>query len=234
MEGSFYSIFFITQKSPTIETGPTINATLRNSVISGARTANKVSKKQYAFNKLEDINLGLLHQVVKGSRTNFRNNTASVKTRAQVSGTGAKPWAQKGTGRARQGSLRSPQFAGGGVAHGPGTRVYQDRTPKKMKKKALDMAISQRIEESSVFVINGSDFSSPSTKQAVASLNELNIERNFTFIYSDNDENLYKSFNNIPKSRLVSVKKLAAIDIISTDDTIFSVDAISEFLGEEK
>ena len=194
---------------------------------------NKVSKKQYAFNKLEDINLGLLHQVVKGSRTNFRNNTASVKTRAQVSGTGAKPWAQKGTGRARQGSLRSPQFAGGGVAHGPGTRVYQDRTPKKMKKKALDMAISQRIEESSVFVVNGSDFSIPSTKQAVASLNELNIERNFTFIYSDNDENLYKSFNNIPKSRLVSVKKLAAIDIISTDDTIFSVDAISEFLGEE-
>ena len=194
---------------------------------------NKVSKKQYAFNKLDDINLGLLHQVVKGSRTNFRNNTASVKTRAQVSGTGAKPWAQKGTGRARQGSLRSPQFAGGGVAHGPGTRVYQDRTPKKMKKKALDMAISQRIEESSVFVINGADFSTPSTKQAVASLNELNIERNFTFIYSDNDENLYKSFNNIPKSRLVSVKKLAAIDIISTDDTIFSVDAISEFLGEE-
>ena len=194
---------------------------------------NKVSKKQYAFNKLEDINLGLLHQVVKGSRTNFRNNTASVKTRAQVSGTGAKPWAQKGTGRARQGSLRSPQFSGGGVAHGPGTRVYQDRTPKKMKKKALDMAISQRIEEGSVFVINGSDFSTPSTKQAVASLKELNIERNFTFIYSDNDENLYKSFNNIPKSRLVSVKKLAAIDIISTDDTIFSVDAISEFLGEE-
>ena len=194
---------------------------------------NKVSKKQYAFNKLEDINLGLLHQVVKGSRTNFRNNTASVKTRAQVSGTGAKPWAQKGTGRARQGSLRSPQFAGGGVAHGPGTRVYLDRTPKKMKKKALDMAISQRIEESSVFVINGSDFSTPSTKQAVTSLNELNIERNFTFIYSDNDENLYKSFNNIPKSRLVSVKKLAAIDIISTDDTIFSVDAISEFLGDK-
>ncbi len=194
---------------------------------------NKVSKKQYAFSKLEDINLGLLHQVVKGSRTNFRNNTASVKTRAQVSGTGAKPWAQKGTGRARQGSLRSPQFAGGGVAHGPGTRVYQDRTPKKMKKKALDMAISQRIEESSVFVINGSDFSKPSTKKAVASLNELNVERNFTFIYSDNDENLYKSFNNIPKSRLVSVKKLAAVDIISTDDTIFSVDAISEFLGEE-
>ena len=91
---------------------------------------NKVTKKQYKFEPIEEINLGLLHQVVKGSRTNFRNNTASVKTRAQVSGTGAKPWAQKGTGRARQGSLRSPQLIGGGIAHGPGTRVYRDRTPK--------------------------------------------------------------------------------------------------------
>ena len=96
---------------------------------------NKVTKKQYKFDPIDEINLGLLHQVVKASRTNFRNNTASVKTRAQVSGTGAKPWAQKGTGRARQGSLRSPQFIGGGIAHGPGTRVYRDRTPKKMKKK---------------------------------------------------------------------------------------------------
>ena len=194
---------------------------------------NKVTKKQYKFEPVEEINLGLLHQVVKGSRTNYRNNTASVKTRAQVSGTGAKPWAQKGTGRARQGSLRSPQFIGGGIAHGPGTRVYRDRTPKKMKKKALNMAISQRLSEGSVFVLNGKDFETPSTKQAVVSINELKIERGFTFIYSDNDENLYKSFKNIKNSRLVSVKKLAAIDVISTDDTIFSHNAISEFLGDE-
>ena len=194
---------------------------------------NKVTKKQYKFEPIEKINLGLLHQVVKGSRTNFRNNTASVKTRAQVSGTGAKPWAQKGTGRARQGSLRSPQFIGGGIAHGPGTRVYRDRTPKKMKKKALNMAISQRLSEGSVFVLNGKDFDTPSTKQAVVSLKELKIERGFTFVYSDNDENLYKSFKNIKNSRLVSIKKLAAIDVISTDDTIFSVNAISVFIGDE-
>jgi len=194
---------------------------------------NKVSKKQYKFEPIEEINIGLLHQVIKGSRTNFRNNTASVKTRAQVSGTGAKPWAQKGTGRARQGSLRSPQFIGGGIAHGPGTRVYRDRTPKKMKRKALNMAISQRLSEESIFVLNGKDFDTPSTKQAVASLKELKIERGFTFVYSDNDENLYKSFKNIKNSRLVSVKKLAAIDIISTDDTIFSDNAISAYLGDE-
>ena len=194
---------------------------------------NKGSKKQYKFEPIEEINIGLLHQVIKGSRTNFRNNTASVKTRAQVSGTGAKPWAQKGTGRARQGSLRSPQFIGGGIAHGPGTRVYRDRTPKKMKRKALNMAISQRLSEESIFVLNGKDFDTPSTKQAVASLKELKIERGFTFVYSDNDEKLYKSFKNIKNSRLVSVKKLAAIDIISTDDTIFSDNAISAYLRDE-
>jgi len=84
---------------------------------------------------LEDINIGLIHQVVKGSRTNHRNNTASVKTRAQVSGTGAKPWAQKGTGRARQGSLRAPSFIGGGIAHGPGTRVYKIEHQRKWKRR---------------------------------------------------------------------------------------------------
>ena len=194
---------------------------------------NKVTKKQYSFNPVEEINIGLLHQVVKGSRTNFRNNTATVKTRAQVSGTGAIPWAQKGTGRARQGSLRSPQFVGGGVAHGPGTRVYKDRTPKKMKTKALAMAISQRISEESVFVIDGVGFDSPSTKSAVSSLNEFGIKRSFTFIYSDQDEALFKSFRNISDARLVSVKKLAAIDIVSTDDTIFSSSAITMYLGEE-
>jgi large subunit ribosomal protein L4 len=194
---------------------------------------NKVTKKQYGFNPVEEINIGLLHQVVKGSRTNFRNNTATVKTRAQVSGTGAKPWAQKGTGRARQGSLRSPQFVGGGVAHGPGTRVYKDRTPKKMKTKALAMAISQRISEESVFVIVGVGFDSPSTSSAVSCLNEFGIKRSFTFIYSEQDETLFKSFRNISDARLVSVKKLAAIDIVSTDDTIFSSSAISMYLGEE-
>ena len=170
---------------------------------------------------------------MKGSRTNYRNNTATVKTRAQVSGTGAKPWAQKGTGRARQGSLRSPQFVGGGVAHGPGTRVYKDRTPKKMKTKALSMAISQRISENSVFVIDGTGFGAPSTKLAVSSIEEFGIKKSFTFVYSDRDENLYKSFRNIKESRLVSVKKLAAIDVISTDDTIFSTNAMSSFLGED-
>ena len=102
-----------------------------------------------------------------------------------------------------------------------------------MKTKALAMAISQRISEESVFVIDGVGFDSPSTKSAVSSLNEFGIKRSFTFIYSDQDEALFKSFRNISDARLVSVKKLAAIDIVSTDDTIFSSSAITMYLGEE-
>jgi len=109
---------------------------------------NKITKSDFKFDVIEDINIGLLHQVVKSNRTNYRNNTASVKTRAQVSGTGAKPWAQKGTGRARQGSLRAPAFIGGGIAHGPGGRVYIDRTPKKMKKNHLIWLFLKELKKS--------------------------------------------------------------------------------------
>jgi large subunit ribosomal protein L4 len=195
---------------------------------------NKVTKKQFNYKVIEDINIGLLHQVVKSNRTNYRNNTASVKTRSQVSGTGAKPWAQKGTGRARQGSLRSPQFVGGGIAHGPGGRVYLDRTPKKMKKKSLNMAISQRIKEDALFVIDGETVDTPSTKLATAVLNEFKIDRSFIFVYGDGDDNLIKSFRNLENSRIVSVKKLSTYDVVSTDNTVLSKNAMDYITGESK
>ena len=195
---------------------------------------NKVTKSQFNFEVIEDINIGLLHQVVKSNRTNYRNNTASVKTRSQVSGTGAKPWAQKGTGRARQGSLRSPQFVGGGIAHGPGGRVYLDRTPKKMKKKSLNMAISQRIKEEALFVIDGQSVDVPSTKLASTILSEFNIERSFIFVYGEGDDNLIKSFRNLENSRIVSVKKLSTYDVVSTDNTVLSKNAMDYLTGEVK
>ena len=188
---------------------------------------NKVSKKQYPIDVSTEINLGLMHQVVTSNRTNHRNNTASVKTRAQVSGTGAKPWAQKGTGRARQGSLRSPQFVGGGVAHGPGGRVYKDRTPKKMKRKSLNMALSQRITEEAVFVVDASNLKKPSTKLASSILSEFDIDKSFTFIYGENDDVILKSFRNLDKSNIVSYLKLSTFDVVSTDFTIFSHSAIN-------
>lgn len=195
---------------------------------------NKVTKSQFNFEVIEDINIGLLHQVVKSNRTNYRNNTASVKTRSQVSGTGAKPWAQKGTGKARQGSLRSPQFVGGGIAHGPGGRVYLDRTPKKMKKKSLNMAISQRIKEEALFVIDGQSVDVPSTKLASTVLSEFNIERSFIFVYGEGDDNLIKSFRNLKNSRIVSVKKLSTYDVVSTDNAVLSKNAMDYFTGEVK
>ncbi len=195
---------------------------------------NKISKKQYPMSITDQINIGLLHQVVTSNRTNHRNNTASVKTRAEVSGTGAKPWAQKGTGRARQGSLRSPQFVGGGVAHGPGGRVYKDRTPKKMKRKSLNMALSKRVSEEAVFVVDASEMDKPSTKLASSILGEFDINKSFTFVYGENDDVLLKSFRNLDKSNIVSYLKLSTYDVISTDFTIFSHSAINLITGNKK
>ena len=195
---------------------------------------NKVTKSQFNYEVIEDINIGLLHQVVKSNRTNYRNNTASVKARSQVSGTGAKPWAQKGTGRARQGSLRSPQFVGGGIAHGPGGRVYIDRTPKKMKKKSLNMAISQRIKEEALFIVDGESVETPSTKLASTVLKEFNIDKSFIFVYGEGDDNLIKSFRNLKNSRIVSVKKLSTYDVVSTDNAVLSKNAMVYITGESK
>ena len=195
---------------------------------------NKISKKQYQISTTDEINLGLLHQVVTSNRTNHRNNTATVKTRAQVSGTGAKPWAQKGTGRARQGSLRSPQFVGGGVAHGPGGRVYKDRTPKKMKRKSLKMALSQRINEDAVFVIEASDMDKPSSKLASSILEKFDIDKSFTFVYGENDDVIMKSFRNLDKSNIVSYLKLSTFDVISTDFIVFSQSAINLISGDKE
>ena len=195
---------------------------------------NKVTKSQFNYEVIEDINIGLLHQVVKSNRTNYRNNTASVKTRSQVSGTGAKPWAQKGTGRARQGSLRSPQFVGGGIAHGAGGRVYIDRTSKKMQKKSLNLAISQRIKEEALFIVDGESVDTPSTKLASTVLREFNIEKSFIFVYGEGDDNLIKSFRNLKNSRIVSVKKLSTYDVVSTDNTVLSKNAMVYITGESK
>ncbi len=163
---------------------------------------NKISKKQYPIAVSDEINKGLLHQVVISNRTNHRNNT--------------------------------PQFVGGGVAHGPGGRVYKDRTPKKMKRKSLDMALSQRINENSVFVIDATDMDKPSTKLASSILGEFEIDKSFTFVYGENDDVLLKSFRNLDKSNIVSYLKLATFDVISTDFTIFSQSAINLISGDKE
>ena len=121
-----------------------------------------------------------------------------------------------------------------GVAHGPGGRVYKDRTPKKMKKKSLDMALSQRINEKSVFVIDASGMEKPSTKLVSSILGEFQIEKSFTFVYGENDDILLKSFRNLDNSNIVSYLKLSTFDVVSTDFTIFSQSAINLISGDKK
>ena len=156
-----------------------------------------------------------------------------IRDRSQVSGTGAKPWVQKGTGRARHGSLRSPIFVGGGIAHGPGGRVYKDRTPKKMKQKSLNMSLSNRILENSVFVIDGSGIEKPSTKVASEALKELSISKSFVFVYAEDDDFLIKSFRNLKKAKVTSVKKLSTFDVISNEVVVFSENAMNSILDKK-
>ncbi len=182
----------------------------------------------------ETTAVDLMHRAVLRQQAHSRQGTASTLTRAEVRGGGRKPYKQKGTGRARQGSLRSPQFVGGGVAHGPGGRVYKDRTPKKMKRKSLNMALSKRVSEEAVFVVDASEMDKPSTKLASSILGEFDINKSFTFVYGENDDVLLKSFRNLDKSNIVSYLKLSTYDVISTDFTIFSHSAINLITGNKK
>ena len=195
-------------------------------------TAKKVKKEKYEVTFVDELNIGLLHQVVIASRTNSRNRTASTKTRSQVSGTGAKPWQQKGTGRARAGSLRSAQFKGGGVVHGPGGQVYKDRTPKLMKKKALQMAFSQRYKEDSLYILDAEGWESPSTKSASQVLKDTGINKSVLFVSLTNELSLIKSFQNLKNITNRSLKKIAAIDIITNDYILITKEAFSELIKD--
>lgn len=195
-------------------------------------TAKKVKTEKYEVSFVEDINIGLLHQVSIASRTNSRNRTASTKTRSQVSGTGAKPWQQKGTGRARAGSLRSAQFKGGGVVHGPGGQVYKDRTPKLMKKKALQMAISQRYKEESLYILDAKGWDSPSTKSANEVLEGIGINNSVLFVSMVNELSLIKSFRNLKNITNKSSKKISAIDVITNDYILITKEAFSRLIKD--
>ena len=188
-------------------------------------SSKKIKSEEYEVSFIDEINLGLLHQVSVASRTNHRNKTASTKNRAEVSGTGAKPWMQKGTGRARAGSLRSVQFRGGGIVHGPGGRVYKDRIPKLMKKKALQMVISQRHREESFYLLDPSGWESPSTKLASTVLDKIGITTSVLFVSMSTENDLVKSFRNIGSLTIRTPDKVSAIDVITNDYLLITKEA---------
>ncbi len=178
------------------------------------------------------VNVPLIHQVVVAQLAAARQGTASTKTRAEVSGGGRKPYKQKGTGRARQGSIRAPQFTGGGVVHGPKPRDYSQRTPKKMKAAALRGALSDRAREGRIHVVTELvTGETPSTKAAIATISALGLEGNLLIAIDRGDDVSALSLRNVPAVHLLYVDQLNTYDVLVSDQVIFTSAALDAFLA---
>lgn len=171
-------------------------------------------------------NTAVMHQVVTAQLAAKRSGTQSTKTRAEVAGGGAKPWRQKGTGRARQGSIRSPQWRGGGVALGPKPRSYSQKTPRKMVRLALRSALSDRAADGKVLVVDQWDFSEPKTKDARSALEALGVEGRALVVLERDDEAAWKSFRNIPQVHLLEADQLNTYDVLVSDWVIFTTSTL--------
>jgi large subunit ribosomal protein L4 len=167
-------------------------------------------------------NMPVMHQVVNAQLAARRAGTHSTKTRSEVRGGGAKPWKQKGTGRARAGSSRSPIWIGGGIAHGPKPRDYSERTNKKMIKLALRSALSDRAADDKVVVVDSWDFDKPSTKQARQALEALGVEGRALVVVGREDFNAVRSFRNLPQVHILAVDQLNAYDVLVSDYVVFA------------
>ncbi len=180
------------------------------------------------------VNIPLMHQVVVAQRAAARQGTASTKTRGEVSGGGKKPYRQKGTGRARQGSIRAPQFTGGGVSHGPVPRDYSQKTPKKMKAAALRGALSDRAANDRVFVVTAFiEGDVPRTKDALELLAKVtdNAVRNILVVTEHDDELSWKSLRNVKHVHLLAVDQLNTYDVLASDYVVFTKAALDTLTG---
>jgi large subunit ribosomal protein L4 len=180
------------------------------------------------------VNVPLIHQVVVGQLAAARQGTADTKTRGEVRGGGKKPYRQKGTGRARQGSTRAPQFAGGGVVHGPTPRSYVQRTPKKMKAAALRGALSDRARHGRIHVVSGvidEALGVPSTKTAAAHLRAVVGSTHVLVVAERRDELTWKSLRNVREVHLIAPGQLNTYDVLVSDDVVFTKGALDAFLA---
>jgi large subunit ribosomal protein L4 len=178
------------------------------------------------------VSVPLIHQVVVAQQAAARQGTHATKTRGEVRGGGRKPYKQKGTGRARQGSTRAPQFAGGGVVHGPQPRDYSQRTPKKMKAAALRGALTDRARNERIHVVEGLvSGDKPSTKAALASLAELTTRTKFLVVLERTDTVTWLSLRNAPQVHIVAVDQLNTYDVVASDDVVFTQGAFDAFVN---
>lgn len=188
-----------------------------------------------------EASVALMHQVVNAQLAAKRQGTHATKTRSMVSGGGKKPFRQKGTGRARQGSIRAPHFTGGGISHGPQPRDYTQRTPKKMKAAALFGALTDRVRHDRIHVVEELvTGQTPSTKAARAFIERLTERKNVLFVVGREDVVSIKSANNLPGVHILHQDQLNTYDVLNSDDVVFSVGALNSFVnrvvgaGEEK
>jgi large subunit ribosomal protein L4 len=178
------------------------------------------------------VNIPLIHQVVVAQQAAARQGTHATKTRGEVRGGGRKPYKQKGTGRARQGSIRSPQFAGGGIVHGPQPRSYDQRTPKKMKAAALRGALSDRARNERIHVVDSLvQGDKPSTKAALAALAGLSDRGRFLVVLERTDAITWLSLRNAPEVHIVAVDQLNTYDVLASDDVVFTQGAYDELVA---
>jgi large subunit ribosomal protein L4 len=184
------------------------------------------------------VNVPLIHQVVVAQQAAARQGTHATKTRGDVRGGGRKPYRQKGTGRARQGSLRAPQYAGGGVVHGPVPRSYVQRTPKKMKAAALRGALSDRLSHGRVQVVSGFvDGDAPRTKDALAVLAtaigvaELSRPAKVLAVVHRDDEVTWKSLRNVASVHVLTEDQLNTYDVLASDHVVFTEQALTAFVS---
>lgn len=177
-------------------------------------------------------NIPLIHQVVVAQLAAARQGTHDTKTRGEVRGGGKKPYKQKGTGRARQGSTRAPQFAGGGTVHGPSPRSYDQRTPKKMKAAALRGALSDRARAGRVHVVTGFGVGeAPATKAALKVLDTLSGRKHVLVVVERADELTWKSLRNVERVHLLVADQLNTYDVLISDDVVFTQGALDTFLA---
>lgn len=179
-----------------------------------------------------EASIALMHQVVNAQLAAKRQGTHSTKTRGEVSGGGRKPFRQKGTGRARQGSIRAPHFTGGGISHGPKPRDYSQRTPKKMKAAALRGALTDRARHSRIHVVEELvPGQNPSTKAARAFIERLTDRKSVLLVLGCEDKTAWKSARNLPDVHILVADQLNTYDVLKSDDVVFSVEALTSFIN---
>jgi large subunit ribosomal protein L4 len=198
-------------------------ATLTVKTVSG-KDAGKVELDDDVF--AVQPNIPVMHQVVTAQLAARRSGTQSTKTRSDVAGGGRKPYAQKGTGNARQGSIRAPHFTGGGVALGPKPRKYDQKTPKKMVRLALKSALSDRAAEGRIVVVDSWGFEHPKTKDAKVALDALGIDGTALVVVGRDDTAAALSFRNLPKVQIIGPGELNAYDVLCNEWIVFTKDVL--------